>query len=141
LGELSNADSLFIMEIFEASTEDDPDIEEICLLMDKRLGVNWVTEAFCNEYFADFERQIEDEVLFIDETDYYAEVEVPGLVYNTNATLIDNDIAKWQFKKGNFVYKDYVLRVYYRTINYWAFALVGVLVVILVLSFVLKRKA
>ncbi|MCU4155084.1 hypothetical protein J1N10_03800 [Carboxylicivirga sp. A043] len=138
---LDRADSLFIMQVFESSIDDGPELEEICLLMDQRLGVEWVSEAFCNEYFARFEKQIEDEVLFMNETDYFADVEVPGWIYSTNATSINNRIAKWHFKRGSFAYKDFVLSLRYRTINYWAFIVVGVLVIILVSSFLLKRRS
>lgn len=137
---LNYSDSLFVMQVFESAIDDGPEIEEICMLMDQRLGVSWVSEAFCNEYFSEFERQIADEVLFINETDYFADIEVSGLIYSTNALSIDNGVAKWQFKRGNFAYKDHVLVLKYRTVNIWAFTIVAILVLILVLSFILKRK-
>ncbi|GEM_PF-4828469 len=137
--ELGRSDSLLIMQVFESSIDDEPDIEEICLLIDKQLGVSWLSDAFNNEYFVDFEKQIEDELLFINEIDYFSEVEVPGLVHETNAHTVDDNIAKWQFKRGSFAYKNYVLLLKYRIVNYWTFIVVGVLVIILVVALI-KRK-
>ncbi|WP_430814409.1 hypothetical protein [Carboxylicivirga sp. RSCT41] len=139
-GALGGGDSLFVMQIFESSIEDGPELEELCQLMDKRLGSSWVSEAYCDDYFAEFERQIDDEVLLLNETEYFAEAETPGLIYDTNAVSIEGSKAKWHFKRGNFAYRDYSLILKYRTTNYWAFVVVGVLVIILVLSFILKRK-
>ncbi|MCG8579179.1 MAG: hypothetical protein MI866_04650 [Bacteroidales bacterium] len=138
---MNSADSLFIMQLFESSIDDGPELENLCQLMDKRLGTSWVSEAFCNEYFVEFERQIDDEVLLLNETDYFAELEVPGLIYSTNAMSIKDGVSKWHFKRGSFAYRDYSLSLKYRTVNYWAFIVVGVLVIFLVLSFVVKRKA
>ncbi|MBK3518612.1 hypothetical protein [Carboxylicivirga marina] len=137
---LSDSDSLFVIQLFDSSMENGPDIDEICNLVDEHLNASWVFQAYCDEYFSNFERQLDDEVIFISESDYFATLEVPGLPYETNASSIEKDIAYWQFKRGRFYYKDHTLYLKYRTINYWAFIIVGMILIALASSLILKRK-
>ncbi len=138
---ISSTDSLFVMQLFRSSVDEEPELEDICALTDERLRASWVSEARCDGYFKHFEEQIENESILFDDNNYYYEVEVPGLLYETNATAIEDVVAKWQFTRGSFLYKDLELTLEYRTINYWFFMVVGVLLVILLVSLIVKRKA
>ncbi|TRX65850.1 hypothetical protein [Carboxylicivirga sp. M1479] len=137
---LNKKDSIFANEIFSSSIENSPEVNDVCLLVDKRKGVTWLSAAFQSGWFSEFERQIEDEVILIDNSDYSAQLEVPGFIYETNANELEDNVPKWAFKRGGFLYKDMVLVTKYRTINYWAFMLVGLLVVLLGLSFFKRPK-
>ncbi|WP_289054725.1 hypothetical protein [Carboxylicivirga marina] len=141
LPSLSVTDSSFVMGLFDVSLFDGPILKDICDLIDKRLGKNWISEAYNDGYFTHFEQRTEEESLLISNFEYNAEVEVPGLLYETNATSIEGNTAKWQFTRGAFFYKDLELLLKYRTINYWAFIVVGILIFIIVSSFYLKRKS
>ncbi len=137
----SQADSLLVMQLFQSSVDDGPEIEAICKMLDKKMNTTWLNEAYSNGYFEHFEEQIDNEAILLDENQYCAEVQVPGLLYATNANLIDGKKAQWQFKRGNFLYKDFTLSLEYRTINYWTFIVIGVLLVILLGSFLIKKNS
>lgn len=138
--ELTSSDSLFVIQLFVSSSEEGPDLESFCSLVDERLGAGWVSEARCSGYFSRFEEQIDNESILLDDNQYYAEVDVPGVLYATNATAIEDNLAKWHFKRGSFLYKDYELTIEYRTINYWFFAIIGLLLIVLVGAFVIIKK-
>ncbi|MBS2213507.1 hypothetical protein KEM09_19005 [Carboxylicivirga mesophila] len=138
---LTESDSLFVLQLFKSSVDDGPELVEICQLTDQQMNATWLSEAYADGYFEHFEKQIDDEVIMLADNNYSAEIEVPGLLFATNANSIDNNSAKWSFCRGSFLYKDYILTLEYRTINYWAFIIIGVLFIILVVSFIVKRRA
>ncbi|MBR8537854.1 hypothetical protein KDU71_19945 [Carboxylicivirga sediminis] len=138
---LTESDSLFVLQLFKSSVDDGPELVEICQLTDQQMNATWLSEAYADGYFEHFEKQIDDEVIMLDDNDYSAEIEIPGLLFATNANSIDNNSAKWSFCRGSFLYKDYTLTLEYRTINYWAFIIIAVLFIILVVSFIVKRRA
>ncbi|WP_439181468.1 hypothetical protein [Carboxylicivirga taeanensis] len=137
---LTEKDSLFAMQLFQSSVDNGPDLDEICQLIDQQMHTVWLSEAYTNGYFEPFEKQIDNEVILLGDNVYTAEVQVPGLLYKTNANSIEANSAKWTFRRGSFLYKDYTLSLEYRTINYWTFIIVALVLLILVGSFVLKRK-
>jgi len=138
---LSNEDSLFINQLLDASIEDGPELPELCVLLDKRIGGKQIVSAYEQGYFNRFEEQIEDELILLDESDYVAEIESPSLLYDTNAEHIDGNLAKWEFKRGRFLYKDYILYIKYRTTNVWSFIItLFAFVSIFVLAYFIQRK-
>jgi hypothetical protein len=136
--ELTKKDSLFIAELFTVTDDFNPDIEEFSRLIDKEKDTEWVSVMYKQGMFIHFERQLEDEVLILDEGKYISEIETPGLLYDTNATSVDENVAKWHFRRGQFVHKDYILFVAYRTTNYWAFVVTILVTLVLLMSFIKK---
>lgn len=138
---LTEVDSLFVMQLFQSSVDDGPELVDICRLTDEHMKASWLSEAYGNGYFDHFEKQINNEVILLEDDIYSAEVQIPGLLYATNANSIENNSAKWSFCRGSFLYKDYTLALEYRTINYWVFIVLGVVFIILAGSFIINKRA
>ena len=74
------------------------------------------------------------------EDEYNYKVEVPGLLYQTNGTLMDDHTVRWYFTREWRTYKDIVMEVHYRTTNRWAFILSGILSVLILFILFYKKK-
>ena len=117
---INKTDSLYIMQLFSVPIESQLGLKEICTLLDRQAADSAFSKVCDDGYFNNFERQINDEVLLLDENDYKVEIETTNLLYDSNAQQVDGNIAKWRFKRGRFFYSDYTLYIKYRTVNIWA---------------------
>jgi len=52
-----------------------------------------------------------DFLLLGKDRDIKAEIEVPGVLYTTNAQQVEDNCVKWRFQDNVFQYKDYTLEV------------------------------
>lgn len=135
--------SEIMAEVFTSAFDDGPDLPGICQIADSLLNKPWVYKAYEEGYFMNFERQLEHEVVLLDGRKYVVEVDAPGIIYQTNADFLDENIVKWQFKGSMFAYKDFITQVSYRTTNWWAIIITLVFTVIFVIyafRFSQKRK-
>ncbi len=130
-----------ILEVFKSSIDDGPELKGICQITDSLHGSNWVSLAYSKGYFAEFEFEIDEQMILLSSKDYNVEIEVPGLIYDSNAQEINGQTVKWQFEGDVFQYSDYPLTVYYRTTNLWAFIItIFVIILIVWLGFVRTRR-
>ena len=65
---------------------------------------------------------------------------VPGKVIETNAPFMSGDTLSWKLDANRIFLKDYVISAESRKPNFWAFGLTGVVVILSLLGFLLKRK-
>ena len=103
--------------------------------VDSIIGAKWVSDAYRKHYFDMFSNVCSNGVVlwFIDnEDEFTVEVDVSGVVYDTNASTVEGNNVVWSFPGNIFQVKDYNLIVKYRTANIWAFVLTGLIIVFLI---------
>lgn len=66
------------------------------------------------------------------------EVEMPGLITETNSTKMHGNIVSWGVDGTTFFFEDYEMNVESRVINYWAFILSGIVVLLLLIALIVK---
>ena len=108
--------------------------------MQNLINISWPTIAYDEGYFDEFEQQINDELLLLDEKEYDVTIDLPGVLYSTNADAVADNIAKWQFRRGRFLYKDFTIWVKYRTTNYWTIILTALSILLFMTYFFIQRN-
>jgi hypothetical protein len=63
---------------------------------------------------------------------YENQVIMPGLVFDTNAKILEGNTVTWKFESRRFLWEDYTMWVESRVVNRWAMIVTGILSVILV---------
>ena len=129
-----------ICEIINGARENGPDFSEIPALTDSLLSSDWVAPLYLQGYFNQFEEELEDRMFLLNSRKYKVDIQVPGLIYNTNGQVSDGQSLKWQFISGEFQYDDKVLFVNYRTTNWWAFIVTFVITVIVLWQAFIRKK-
>lgn len=80
-------------------------------------------------------KQFEDKMEFFegyfDSHEIRNQIELPGLILNSNADSISNTISYWIYGENRYFAKDYTLYAESRILNQWAFIASGALVVVL----------
>jgi len=77
-----------------------------------------------------------DKVFFGNE--YTLEVEMPGLITKTNSTVMYGNTVSWAVGTMSFFFEDYEMHVESRVMNYWAFVLSGIVVLLLLIALIVK---
>jgi len=65
-------------------------------------------------------------------------VEMPGLITETNSKSVTGNKVSWGVNGDKFLFVDYTMHVESRVVNYWMFALTGLLVLLLIIFLVIK---
>ena len=68
------------------------------------------------------------------------ELEMPGSVISTNASIQDNHLLKWKIDGFRILTDDYQLEASSRIINMWAIAITALIILIAIASFFFKLK-
>lgn len=63
---------------------------------------------------------------------YNQEVELPGMLTKTNSIKVVGNKVSWKVEPIAFMFKDYTMQVESRVVNYWAFVLSGIILVLLI---------
>ena len=125
----------YIMEF----SDEDLEIKLLCLKIASPTGDDWVIKVYRQGCFEGFMRSMDKVLALGDGRMVEAEIEVPGLLFASNAHQVESNVVKWKFQDNVFQYKDYTLEVQYRTINLWVVMLsIIIMLVILWLIFVKK---
>ena len=69
---------------------------------------------------------------------YKQNVEMPGLITETNSVSLKGNNVSWNFDPIPILFRDSVMYVESRVVNYWMFALSGLLVLIFIIFLVIK---
>ncbi len=69
---------------------------------------------------------------------YHEVVEMPGLITATNSIMLKGSQVSWDFEAMSTVFKDYEMFAESRVVNYWAFIVSGVVLLLLVILLVIK---
>jgi len=77
-----------------------------------------------------------DKVFFGNE--YTLEVEMPGLITETNSTVMHGNTVSWTIGTMSFFFEDYEMYVESRVVNYWAFIVSGIVVLLLLIAVIVK---
>ena len=118
-------------------------VEKLALKVDSIIGEEWVSDAYRKHYFDRFSAIISDGfvLMFVgNEDEFIVEVDVPGIVYETNASGAEGNNVVWRFPGDIFQVKDYNLIVKYRTTNIWAFVLTGLIILVLIVWLFRRKK-
>jgi len=127
-------------EFMDFSLLEESELYSICLKVDELTRSSWSTSAYHSGYFEKFEKSMDaDFLLFGKNRDIKVEIEVPGVLYATNAQQVEDKCVKWRFQDNVFQYKNYALEVQFRTINLWAI-LVSLIIMLILLWLIFKRK-
>jgi hypothetical protein len=68
------------------------------------------------------------------------ELSMPGKVIETSTPIIHGDTLTWKIDADRFFFKEYTLRAKSRRPNYWAFGVTGIIVVLGLMGFWVRRK-
>ena len=69
---------------------------------------------------------------------YTLEAEMPGLITETNATIMHGNTVSWDVHSLSFYFEDYEMLAESRVMNYWAFVLSGIIVLLLLVAVIVK---
>jgi hypothetical protein len=88
--------------------------------------------------FEELEKKIRffDRVMMMEE--YDVDVEMPGLITATNSSRLIGNTVGWHIQSLSFYFDDYEMFVESRVVNYWAFVVAGVVVLILLILMIRK---
>ena len=71
--------------------------------------------------------------------DSYAQnVEMPGLITETNSISVTGNKVSWKVNSDKIIFQDYEMRVESRVVNYWMFAITGLLMLLLIIFLLFK---
>ncbi len=88
-------------------------------------------------------KSIEADIQFMMDAggDYVNEVQMPGIILNTNANTVEGNKAVWRFNEDRFSYTGYTMTVESRIANPWAaYATGGVFILIVALLLLPRQK-
>jgi len=111
----------FFDEIFYHVLEDGPELNELIVITDSLLNIDWIDVLYKDGYFDHFEEELNNKIFLLNSRNYKVEFELPGLIYDTNADDFDDQNVKWKMKASEFQYCDKTLFANYRTTNWWTF--------------------
>jgi len=69
---------------------------------------------------------------------YTEEVEMPGLITATNSPMLKGNQVRWDFQPMNVIVRDFEMYVESRVINYWAFILAGIVMLLFLILIIIK---
>lgn len=86
-------------------------------------------------------KSIEADIQFMMDADgdYVNEVQMPGIILNTNANAVEGNKAVWRFNEDRFSYMGYTMTVESRIANPWAAYVTGGLFFVVVALLLLPR--
>jgi hypothetical protein len=64
---------------------------------------------------------------------YTEEVELPGLITATNSSMLNGNQVRWDFQPMSVMVRDFEMFAESRVINYWAFVILGIVILALVI--------
>ncbi|MCK9399146.1 MAG: hypothetical protein M0Q51_03995 [Bacteroidales bacterium] len=88
--------------------------------------------------FEDFAKKLKMLETIIELEGYTEEVEMPGLITNTNSAMLNGNQVGWEFQFGYVLISDFEMYAESRVINYWVFILAGLVLLALVIILVIK---
>jgi hypothetical protein len=69
---------------------------------------------------------------------YKQNVEMPGLITETNSVSLKGNSVSWKFDPMPILFRDYEMVVESRVVNYWAFVVTGVILLLLIVLLIVK---
>ena len=63
---------------------------------------------------------------------------MPGLITATNSSMLNGNEVRWDFTGNSVMLTDYKIFVESRVVNYWAFVVSGVVLLLLVILLIIK---
>lgn len=88
--------------------------------------------------FEDFMRKFDLLDMLIGMESFTIAVEMPGLITETNSYMLMGNQVKWTIKDHTIFFEDYEMSVESRVVNYWAFVVSGIVVLLLLISLIVK---
>jgi hypothetical protein len=102
----------------------------------KKIFINYKTEKEIDDFSKD-----KTDAIFATigkQSDY--ELVMPGNIIETNSNLLDAKKLNWKIDGDRFFFLDYEIYAKSRVANVWAFVLSGIFIVLVVLSFFIRKK-
>jgi len=88
--------------------------------------------------FEDLLNKIEMFELLLNMENFSIEVEMPGLITETNSYNLIGNTVRWRVDNDTFYFEDLEMYVESRVVNYWAFVLSGIIVLLLLIALIVK---
>jgi TolB-like protein len=120
---------------------DKGETKDIVKYLERILGL--VLQGKIERPIENITKSIEDDIRFMLDAggDYVNEVQMPGIILNTNANTVEGNTVVWRFNEDRFAYTGYTMAVESRIANPWAaYATGGVLIVIIALLLLPRWK-
>jgi hypothetical protein len=120
---------------------DKGETKDIVKYLERILGL--VLQGKIERPIENITKSIEDDIRFMLDAggDYVNEVQMPGIILNTNANTVEGNTVVWRFNEDRFAYTGYTMAVESRIANPWAaYATGGVLIVIVALLLLPRWK-
>ncbi|MBN1198819.1 MAG: hypothetical protein JXA23_05670 [Bacteroidales bacterium] len=88
--------------------------------------------------FSEFQKKVDfiNNLILMDS--YPETVEMPGVIIETNSTMLKGNQVSWEIQPMSLLFEPYEMLVESRVINNWAFILTGVILLLLIIVLVLK---
>jgi len=94
--------------------------------------------ALTPSLFSDFVKKVDLFNQLILMESYSETVEMPGLIIETNSSVLKGSQVTWEIQPMGLLFEPYEMIVESRVVNNWAFIVTGILLVLLVVVLVLK---
>ncbi len=88
--------------------------------------------------FTDFNLKVQFLKRLFEMKNYTLLVEMPGIITETNSSVIKGNQVSWNVESFSFLCTDYKMHVESRVVNYWMFILTGILILLLVAILVVR---
>lgn len=111
--------------------------------------VDYLAGWTCNTDYLELKKQSPDlfaksdervklfyQILFMEE--YSQKVEMPGLLTETNSIAVVGNQVSWKVYPIAFMFEDYTMYAESRVVNYWAFIISGIILMLLVIFLIVK---
>lgn len=115
-------------------------VDEFIVLYSKWSGIEAFTLLNNLEppLFEDFEKKLATLENVFEIEGYINEVEMPGLITATNSAMLNGNQVRWDFQPLTIIVRDFEMYAESRVINYWAFVVAGIVLLLLVVLLVIK---
>jgi len=127
-----------LMKAFEDSLEETNNIKRMLEIATHVFKNDKISSLESDNLWLIFNKKVElMESLFIDEL--FCQVELPGLIMNTNAEELHGNKASWEIRIDRILSEDYILLLESRVINRWAYYVSGLIVLLAIVLLAIKH--
>ncbi len=88
--------------------------------------------------FDNFNKKVQFFNSLVDMESYPETVEMPGLITETNSSMLKGNQVSWEVQPLNLMLVEYEMVVESRVVNNWAFVILGIVILLLIIVMVIK---
>lgn len=135
------SDLLFKSVSHRLSDKDDYSSEQVCIALDKYYSTDYFSKLY-SENEITIAKNEETEYRIFDIAFYHQKhtMTMPGKIYNSNVAIINPSKAEWNIDAYRLQNKDKIIILKSKTINYWAFIVTFIILIIPVFILKIRRN-